>query len=472
MKMPDNQVAVGVVGLGSMGHAFALNLHEKGWPVSPWDLNPARTKKTSEEVGVDPPRSLGHMIDDLPKPRRILMMLPAGGPVDDAIDILLPHLEEGDILIDGGNSLYEDSMRRSRKLKKRKIEFVGMGVSGGEAGARQGASLMPACSEKAWDEIRPMLESIAARVDDEPCVARTGTDGAGHFVKTVHNGIEYATVQAVGEAYAIYRDLLGLSSDEIADRFEAANEGPFESYLLEMTAKVLRARDGNGGDASLVDVIVDQAEPRTTALWAVEAALELGVPLPSISAAVNARRISFMRDHRELLSEVISPAPKQPEDGKTKDALSELVIDSLYASIACVYVQGFDLIRAASTRFHWELDLAEIARIWRGGCVIRSELLRIFCDTCREKPQATSLLLCRCVADLIRERRGNWSRCIGIAQEHELSVPLFSASLSWYDGMRTQRLPQNLTQALRDACGSHGYERLDEPGVVHHGGWE
>lgn len=470
--MTDRNTAVGIVGLGSMGHAFASHLSEKGWEVHPWDLNPTRTKTTAEELGIDPPRSLGHMIDDLPKPRRVLMMLPAGEPVDDAIDILLPHLEEGDIVIDGGNSLYEDSMRRAKKLARQRIEFVGMGVSGGVEGARTGASLMPACSEKAWSEIQPMLESIAAEGEEGPCVARTGTDGAGHFVKTVHNGIEYATVQALGEAYALYRDLLGLSPDEIADKFEEANEGPFESWMLEMAARVLRTRDGNGdGETSLVDMIVDQAEPRTTALWALESALELGVAVPSISAAVNARRISYMRDHRELLSEVISPAPVPMGDGPDREDLERLVIDALHASVACVYIQGFDLLRTASTRYQWNLDLSEIARIWMGGCIIRTKLLRIFCDTCRDKPQATSLLLCRCVSELISSRRVNWARCLGLAQQYELAMPLTAASLAWYDGMRTQRLPQNLTQALRDACGAHGYERVDDPGVVHHGGW-
>lgn len=462
--------SIGLVGLGAMGRGFAQQLRENDVRVVAWDLDPRKLTAAADDLGVERAESLRELVNALPTPRAFLIMIPPGSRIDDLVELMLPHLGDGDIIIDGGNSFYEDTTRRVRKMKKRGVRFVGMGVSGGPDGALRGAALMPSCDEETWCVIEPLLRVVAAQGADGPSIGRIGVDGAGHFVKMVHNGIELAVTQALAETYAMTRDLMGYEAEESADFFDAAGEEPFGSYFLDLASRVLRTGDGNGGDGKMIDRIGDQADTNGHGVDIVRAALELGIPVPSISAAVNARRVSFMKDHREMLSEIISPAPRAMEPNRGEELMSVLK-DALHASIACIYVQGFDLIRTASTRFGWHLDLSEIARVWKNGCVVRTQLLDVFCTTCRDKPQATSLLICRHISSLISDRREAWRRCVAIAQEHEVSVPLMAASLAWFDGMRTQRLPQNLAQALRDACGRHGIEVLDDPGVLHHGEW-
>ncbi|HUP48685.1 MAG TPA: NADP-dependent phosphogluconate dehydrogenase [Thermoanaerobaculia bacterium] len=464
----------GIAGLGVMGRNLALNIEEHGVPVAVWDVERAAVERFTERnagkqiTGV---KSLEELARAIERPRRIMMLVPAGEAVEQTLAGILAHLDAGDVLIDGGNSWFLDTRERSRRLEAAKIHFVGAGISGGEDGARFGASLMPGCTAEAWQAIRPVFEAIAARSDSGPCVTRVGPDGAGHFVKIVHNGIEYADMQLIAETYELLRRGAGMAADEMAAVFEEWNRGPLQSFLIEITVRILRVRDPETGQP-LVDRIVDKAGQKGTGKWASSAALDLAVAVPTITAAVDARLISSCKAERKALSAVAAAllSSPVPDRGRFADDLH----DALLASRICAYAQGMSLIRAGSERWSWNIDLGEIARIWKGGCIIQARLLDTIMRAYEKQRELSNLLLAEEPRKAIAERSGPWRRTVSFAQSNGLAVPGMSASLAWYDAWRTADLPQNLTQAQRDLFGAHGYQRKDggEEAPVVHGEWK
>jgi 6-phosphogluconate dehydrogenase len=408
--------------------------------------------------------TLGELAGGLERPRRILLMIPAGAPVDKAIEALGPHLEAGDVLLDGGNSHWADTRRRADALAMRGIHLLGMGVSGGAEGARHGPSLMPGGPREAYDLVRPALERVAARTELGPCVAYLGPDGAGHFVKMVHNGIEYADMQAIAEAYDLLRRSAGLDADEIAATFAKWNEGPLESFLIEVAATILTVRDPATG-RPLVEAIVDEAEQKGTGRWTATAALELGVAAPSILAAVDARVVSSRREERERASRILAgPAPDLSGGSSAggRDALVAAAHDAVLGARISAFAQGMELIAVASREHGWDVPRAEVARIWMAGCIIRSRLLGPVRAALERDPAIANLLLDPDLAREIGSVQGGWRWAVVAAAGQGIPAPCWSASLAWYDALRTARLPQNLTQAQRDWFGAHGYRRLDD----------
>lgn len=422
---------LGVVGLGVMGSNLALNAQDHGIATAIWNRSTDRTEALAKQnPKLLATRSLDELVDALDRPRTILLMVPAGDPVDTMITQIQPLLAAGDIVMDGGNSWFLDTRRREDGLRKAGIHFLGVGVSGGEEGARRGPALMPGGPREAFDRVRPMLEAIAAKTDAGPCVGWCGPDGAGHFVKMAHNGIEYGVMQAIAEAY----DLLRRDHD-VAALFESWSRGPLESFLMELTARVLRVRDPETG-RPLVEMVLDRAEQKGTGKWTVQVALDLGVPIPTIAAALDARVLSSMKEERVAIAGLLPP-PAPPR------LSPEEVHESLLATTITAYLQGYQLIEAASETYGWGTDLAEVRRIWRGGCIIRSKLLE-------QGPRLEDL------------PRAGWRAGIP-----GIPTPAMSAALAWFDSLRTADLPQNLTQAQRDAFGAHTYERRDRPGATH-----
>jgi 6-phosphogluconate dehydrogenase len=460
----------GVVGLGVMGTSLALNLERNGWSVSVWDREAASAEafargpmqgrriasfaETSEMVA-----SLGH-------PRRILIMVKAGSPVDWTIGQLLPHLQPGDVLVDGGNSHFEDTRRRQRELLSRGIHLVGAGVSGGQAGALLGPSLMPGGDRAAYEAVRPALEAIAAQVADGPCVTHVGPDGAGHFVKMVHNGIEYGDMQLIAEAYDLLQRIGGLRPGELAELFAGWNEGPLESYLIEITSRIFDCRDNETG-RPLVELVLDKAGQKGTGRWTAFAALDLGVAIPTIHAAIDARILSGLKDERVRASERFAPPSSAP--APDRPALVRCVHDALLASKLCCYAQGMALIRAGSLQHGWGIDLSEMARIWKGGCIIRARLLDDVQRAYRQSPELSSLLMDGELGARLIDALPGWREAIALGVRHGAALPATSASLAYFDTYRCARLPLNLTQAQRDYFGAHHYERIDRPelGPVH-----
>lgn len=459
-----------MIGLGVMGRNLALNIEEHGFPVALWNLE---TEWVDSFLVENPDRqlvgtkTLEEFVSSLERPRLIMMMIKAGDPVDMTISKLKPLLEEGDIVVDGGNSFFRDTERRQSELASAGVHFVGMGVSGGEEGARYGPSLMPGGSPAAYERLRPVLEAIAAQTESGPCVTYIGPGGSGHFVKMVHNGIEYGDMQLIAEAYDILRSALGLSADELADVFAAWNRGPLNSFLIEITADIFRVRDPETGKP-LVDLVLDRAEQKGTGRWTVQMALELGVPTPTIAAAIDARVISSMKSERLLASQQIK-GPKIKHYRGEPEKLIQAVHDALYASKICSYAQGFNLIKRASDEYGWGIDLSELARIWKGGCVIRAQFLDSIMKAYRSAPELPNLLLDEGFGSWIRSRQGNWRVAVKTAQSLGIPIPAMSASLAYFDSYRAAKLPQNLTQAQRDYFGSHTYQRADHPerGYVH-----
>jgi 6-phosphogluconate dehydrogenase len=460
--------AFGVIGLGTMGRNLALNIESRGFTVAVWNREEEWTTAFIAEnagrgfTGTTTPEAL---VAALAKPRRILMMIPAGKPVDEMIDRLRPSLDAGDVLIDGGNSWFEDTRRRELALRAGGIHFVGCGVSGGERGAREGPSIMPGGSVEAWTLLRDVLEAAAARTVAGACVTHVGPDGAGHFVKMVHNGIEYADMQLIAESWDVMRRCLGMSANETADVFERWNEGPLASFLVELTAHVCRVPDPETG-RPLVDMILDKAGQKGTGRWTAQVALDLGVAHPTIAAAIDARVLSSMKDERVAASSVLTgpdPAGGAPDRAST---LSDLH-DALYASRICAYAQGMALIRAASIQYEWHVQLAEIARIWKGGCIIRAKLLDPVRAAFERKPDLSNLLLDPAIAGEVRPAQEGWRRAIGLAAGVGIPLPAHASALAYFDAYRSPRLPQNLTQAQRDSFGAHKYERIDRPGPLH-----
>ena len=458
-----DRTAFGLIGLGTMGSNLALNLEDHGIPVAFWNREPERSQAFAEsnrDRRFTATSTFEELTRALERPRRILMMIPAGDPVDETLSRLVPLLDAGDVVIDGGNSHFHDTRRRADDLAARGLHFYGVGVSGGSEGARFGPSLMPGGPREAYSIIAPALEAIAARTETGPCVGWLGPDGAGHFVKMVHNGIEYADMQAIAEAYDLLGRGLGLEAERIADLMAEWNRGPLESYLIEITADVLRAVDPATGKP-LVESILDEAEQKGTGRWTAAAALELGVPAPSIGAAVDARVLSSRRAERLAASGALQgPVPLDPAH---RPAVMGAVGDALYASRIVAFAQGMDLIGAASKEYGWAIDRAEVARVWTGGCIIRSRFLDPVRRAFQERPDLTNLLLDAEIGSRLETAQAGLRRALDEAVRRGLPAPCWSAALAYFDAFRSARLPQSLTQAQRDYFGAHTYRRKDAP---------
>lgn len=465
----------GVIGLAVMGENLALNVESRGFPIAVYNRTASKTKEFMETraVGKDVKAaySLEEFVQILERPRKILVMVKAGPPVDAVIEQLKPLLEEGDMIIDGGNSLYEDTERRTRDLESTtKLGFVGMGVSGGEEGALHGPSLMPGGTEFAYRELEPILTKIAAQVDDGPCVTYVGSGGAGHYVKMVHNGIEYGDMQLIAEAYDVLKNGLGLSNQQLQETFAEWNRtDELNSYLIEITADIFKCVDPETGH-HLVDLILDSAGQKGTGRWTVLSSLELGVPIPTIYAAVNARVMSAYKDER------VAAAKELPGPGETYLGDAALFVDkvrdALYCSKMCSYAQGMALIAKASQEFNYNISLPESARIWKGGCIIRAGFLDKIRKAFAENPGLPNLLLAPEFKQSILDRQEAWREVLVLANKLGIPVPAFSSSLDYFDSYRRANLPQNLTQAQRDYFGAHTYERTDKPrGEFFHTEW-
>ena len=459
-----------IVGLGTMGRNLALNIEEHGFPVVVWNLETDWTDaflRDHQGAKFTGARTLESLVASLDTPRRIMMMIPAGKPVDEMIGKLTPLLQAGDILIDGGNSHFQDTRRREAQLRERQLHFVGCGVSGGEEGARFGPSIMPGGSDAAWARIKDVLESIAAKTEAGPCVTHVGPDGAGHFVKMVHNGIEYGDMQIIAETYDVLHRGLGLATPEAGDVFAQWNSGPLESFLVELTAHVCKVIDPQTKQP-LVDVVQDKAGQKGTGKWTAQLALDFAVPVPTIAAALDARVLSSFKDQRVAASQVLAATDTRAAfSGRDRGAWVDDLRDALQAARVCSYAQGMALIAAGSAEYKWNVNLAEMARIWKGGCIIRARLLDPVRQAFTNNPGLPNLLVDPAVASDLQRAAPGWRRVMAAAANSGLPVPALSASLAYFDSYRTARLPQNLTQAQRDAFGAHTYERIERAGFVH-----
>ncbi len=465
------QAQFGMIGLGVMGENLALNVEDHGFPVAVWNLEGDWVDRFINQHGAGHrftgTKTFEEFTRALQRPRRIMMMIKAGTPVDMTIEKIKSFLEPGDILIDGGNSWFKDTQRREAALRAENLNFVGMGVSGGEEGARHGPSLMPGGSTDAWNALQPILEAISAKTDSGACVTHVGPDGAGHFVKMVHNGIEYGDMQLIAEAYDILRRALEMEASELADIFAEWTRGPLESFLIEITAKVFSAKDPDTSKP-LVDLVLDKAGQKGTGKWTAQIALDLGVSIPTIAAAIDARVLSSMKDERVKASKKIRGPRAKRFRGDRKKLISA-VHDALYASKICSYAQGMHLISVGSKEFNWNVNLKEMARIWKGGCIIRARFLDTIMQAYERKRDLPNLLLDKEFNAHMRKAQGAWRRAVMTAQQLGIPTPAMSAALSYFDSYRTADLPQNLTQAQRDFFGAHTYERTDRPdaGFVH-----
>jgi 6-phosphogluconate dehydrogenase len=461
----------GLIGLAVMGQNLVLNVQSRGFAVSVYNRSPEVTR---EFVAAHPDKklfgaqTLAEFAASLSKPRKVMLMVKAGAAVDAVIEQLLPLLETGDIVIDGGNSLYADTERRDAYLSAHGLRFVGAGVSGGEEGARKGPSIMPGGPASTWDVMRPIFEAIAARVDGQPCVIHVGPGGAGHYVKMVHNGIEYGDMQLICEAYALFK-AAGMNTDEMADVFDEWNNGELQSYLIQITAKALRQRDPETGQP-VVELILDKAGQKGTGQWTLINAAENAVVVSTINAAVEARVLSSMKAARVAASTRL----QGPSGGITTDRkqLVRQVHDALYAAKIISYAQGLDLMLTMSKAKNWQLDLGAIAGIWRGGCIVRALFLGRITEAYRADPQLPNLMLAPFFEAGLNRSQGAWREVVSLAVRHGIAVPAMSASLAYYDSYRCARLPANLLQAQRDFFGAHTYERVDKPaGRWFHTAW-
>jgi 6-phosphogluconate dehydrogenase len=460
---------MGVVGLGVMGANLARNIESRGFPVAGYDLDAAKTRafldgpaRGTAITGVDSPEKL---MAALERPRRILVMVPAGAPVDSVIAHLVPHFDKGDILIDGGNSFFRDTDRRSDELSARGCHFLGTGVSGGEEGALHGPAIMPGGPREAWDAVAPIFQAIAAKAEDgEACVSYMGPRGAGHYVKMVHNGIEYGDMQLIAETYDLLHRGAGIPIPDLAAVFAEWDRGALRSYLIEITALVLQRIDKETG-APLVDVILDEAQQKGTGKWMSQNAFDVGAPIPTVNSAVEARIISSLKDERVAASRVLS-GPSRPFQGDRR-RLIDAAGQALYASKITSYAQGLSLLRIASAEYGYDIDPGEVARIWRAGCIIRAALLNDIREAFRADPNLVNLLLAESFRESVGTRQEAWRLVVGTAVDLGIPVPAMSASLAYYDAYRSARLPANLTQAQRDFFGAHTYRRVDRDGVFH-----
>jgi 6-phosphogluconate dehydrogenase len=467
--MTTKQCDIGLIGLAVMGENLVLNMESKGFSVAVFNRTTAVTEKFAVERGagknIQPTRTMEEFVSAIQRPRKAMIMVKAGAPVDAVINQLTPLLNEGDVIIDGGNSLFTDTQRRYKDLEARGIHFVGCGVSGGEEGALKGPSLMPGGSRESWEIIAPIFRKIAAQVNGEPCCRYMGPDGAGHYVKMVHNGIEYGDMQLICEAYAILKDVCGLEPPQLADTFAAWNKGELNSYLIDITSQIFRKIDPDTGKP-LVDVILDKAGQKGTGIWTLQSAISQSVVISTINAAVEARVISSRKQER-IDSSKILPQPKVPKFEGNRAQLIDAIHDALYASKIVSYAQGIELLGAASAEYKWNLNFGDIATIWRGGCIIRAVFLNCIVEAYERDPALHNLLLDRYFTNVIEKTQSNWRTAVSTAIEYGVAVPAFSASLAYFDSYRQIRLPSNLLQAQRDFFGAHTYERVDKPGVFH-----
>ncbi len=459
----------GVIGLAVMGENIVLNMERNGFPVAVYNRTSAKTKDFIEGRGAEKNIIATYSLEDFVKalepPRKILLMVKAGHGVDAVMEQLVPLLDDGDLIIDGGNSFFKDTERRMDQMKSTKLYFMGCGISGGEEGALWGPSIMPGGDKEAYDLVEPIFKEISAKTDSGPCVDYMGARSAGHFVKMCHNGIEYGDMQLIAETYDLLRHALGLSLDEIADIFSEWNKGELNSFLIEITANIVNYPDDQGSEDVLIDRILDKAEQKGTGRWTSQTAIELGIPIPTITASVDARAMSSMKEERVQASRMY---PVQnysvPYD---KENFVRCVREALYASKICSYAQGFALMRQASNEYHLGLNFGSIARIWKGGCIIRAVFLDQIREAFEQHPDLPNLLVAPTFQKEIQERIDSWRWTVKMAAEVGIPVPAMSASLAYFDAYRRERLPANLIQGQRDYFGAHTYERVDQEGVFH-----
>ena len=472
--MTTQPADMAMIGRAVMGENLVLNMESHGFTVAVYNRTVDKMEafvagrgKGKKVVGC---KTIPELCAALKRPRKVMMLVKAGKAVDECIEQLLPHLEPGDIIIDGGNSHYPDTIRRTKYVESKGLLFIGTGVSGGEEGALKGPSIMPGGSPAAWPHVKPVFQAVSAKVEgDVPCCDWVGSDGAGHFVKMVHNGIEYGDMQMICEAYSLLKGVLGLTNEELHDVFTTWNEGDLDSYLIQITRDIFAEKDPETGK-HVVDVILDTAGQKGTGKWTSVAALDYGVAAPTVSEAVFARCMSAMKDERVAAAKVLA-GPKAKFKGD-KAAFIEDVRQALYASKICSYAQGFQLMRAAAAEQDWTLDYGSIALMWRGGCIIRARFLGDIKAAFDRKPALANLLLDKYFKKAIRQSQAAWRRAMAKAIKHGVPVPAFSSALSYYDGYRTETLPANLLQAQRDYFGAHTYERVDKPrGQFFHTDW-
>lgn len=484
---------IGLIGLAVMGQNLALNIADHGFKISVYN----RTTSKMEEFVLKHPSTPGGLVGEatlegfvqsLSRPRKIIILVQAGWATDKVIEGLVPLLEEGDIIIDGGNAKWTDTIRRENELSAQGLRFVGSGVSGGEEGARFGPSMMPGGTPEAWEFLKPIWEAVSAKVDPEtgrplegaeagkpveggvPCTAYIGPDGAGHYVKMIHNGIEYGDMQMICEAYDLMKGVLGMSAAEMGEVFTEWNAGMLDSFLIEITADILKQADPETGQA-FVDIVLDTAGQKGTGKWTSVNALDMGVPAPTVAEAVFARFLSAVKEER-VAAEPVLKGPEGFEFTGDKAAFIQAIHDALYCSKICSYAQGFQLMREAQKEYNWKLNFGEIAQIWRGGCIIRAVFLQKITEAFEGNAELANLLLDPYFNSTIQSAQANWRKVVGVAAEAGISIPTFSSALSYYDGYRTARLPQNLLQAQRDYFGAHTYERTDKPrGQFYHIDW-
>ena len=468
--MVDGRANIGMIGLGVMGQNLALNIERNGYSVVVWDREPAVRERFSAAASgkrIVDSSSPEDFVRALERPRKIILLVKAGDPVDWTIDLIKPFLDAGDIVIDGGNSHFKDTERRAKQLEAEGFFMIGSGTSGGEKGALLGPSLMPGGDRDAYEKIRPIWEAIAAKVPDGPCVTYIGPGGSGHFVKMVHNGIEYGDMQLIAESYGLMRNGFGVSVEELADIFDEWNRGDLESYLIEITAKILRVKDPETGKP-LVDLVLDKAGQKGTGKWTSQLALDLGVAIPTIDAAIVARTLSAQKESRLEASRQIK-VRTTGRYGELSDAMRGYIHDALYASKICSYAQGMNLIKAGSEAFSWNISLGEVARIWQGGCIIRAKFLGRIKEAYLRNPKLSNLLLDAEFNARMEQTQTGWRIVVSTSMQQGLPVLAMSSSLGYFDMYRSANLPLNLTQAQRDFFGSHTYERVDKPelGFVH-----
>ncbi|MFD1134550.1 NADP-dependent phosphogluconate dehydrogenase [Paenibacillus urinalis] len=460
---------IGVAGLAVMGKNLALNMESKGFTVALYNRSSEKTKELLSEaegknfVGT---YSIEEFVASLETPRKIMMMVKAGEPTDALIEQLVPHLEEGDILIDGGNAYFPDTERRYQELAAKGLRFIGAGVSGGEEGALKGPAIMPGGQKDAYDLVEPILTAISAKVNGDPCSTYIGEGGSGHYVKMVHNGIEYGDMQLIGEAYHLLKDVLHLNTDELHEIFTEWNRGELDSYLIEITADIFSKQDPDTGKP-MVDVILDAAGQKGTGKWTSQSSLDLGVPLSIVTESVFARFLSAMKEERVQASKILSGPDTKPYDGDAKEFI-EAVRKALYASKIASYAQGFAQLRSASDEYNWNLNFGSIAMIFRGGCIIRARFLENIKEAYDKNPELKNLLLDDYFGWVVNNYQEAWRKVVSIAVQYGIPVPAFASALAYYDSYRTERLPANLLQAQRDYFGAHTFKRVDKEGTFHY----
>lgn len=462
---------IGVVGMAVMGKNLALNIESRGYSVAIYNRTGSKTEKVvadHPDKNLVPSYTIEDFVNSLETPRRIILMVKAGAPTDATIKSLLPYLDKGDVLIDGGNTFFQETMRRNEELDNSGINFIGMGVSGGEKGALEGPSLMPGGQKEAYDLVEPILKKIAAKAEDgEACVTYVGPNGAGHYVKMVHNGIEYGDMELIAESYNLMRNLLGLSNDEISDVFNEWKDGELKSYLIDITADILTRKDDLGTGKPIVDVILDRAGNKGTGKWSSQSALELGVPQSLITESVYARYISAMKDERVAASQVL-PNPEFDLGDVNKKELVEKIRRALYFSKIMSYAQGFEQLRVASENYDWNLNYGDMAKIWREGCIIRAQFLQKITDAYEKNPELKNLMLDDYFKKIVEEYQNDVRDIAALAIKAGVACPGFSSAITYYDQYRSAHLPANIIQAQRDYFGAHTYERTDREGIYHY----